>query len=312
MLPGRTIPEPAALWSHRLGLFALALALVTYVLHRVGHLTTPIALNTGAFALGIAALAVLIGIWAIGSIWVLGRSGFHAALVGVIAATLPWLVPLAALPAISSLPALTDISTDPVNPPPFGPIAKQRGPGSNSTVWAGPRTAPIQARSYPDLRTLTVERGLDETFDLVLATVRGRRGLGWRVVTQEPPAGGRPGIIEASERTLLVGFTDDVVIRVAGRDGAVAVDVRSASRYGRHDLGANASRIRRFMREFQARLDATLPGSPGARLRTSGADASTLKRPLARSPGSKDEKGAAAPAPRDARRAPAPKAQPRG
>jgi hypothetical protein len=309
---GRIIAEPLARWTWRVGLFALTLGLAAFVLHRVGSMTTPVALNVALVVLTLSALALALGLWAIGSIWVRGRAGFAITMVGMIAALMPLLLALTALPPLLALPAIADITTDPANPPAFAQLARQRGSGANATTYGGSRVAALQQRAYPDLRPLPVTRGLDETFDLALVTVRGRRGLGWRVASQEPPTANRPGFIEATERTLVAGFTDDVVIRVAGRDGAVLVDVRSASRYGRHDLGANAARVRRFLREFQARLDATLPGSTSPRARTSGADPGAAKRPLARSPETKSGKAAADRAPQDVRRAPERKAPPRG
>ena len=65
----------------------------------------------------------------------------------------------------------------------------------------------------------------------------------WRVVVERAPqAGRRDGQIEAVARTAIMGFRDDVAVRIrAASDGAL-IDVRSASRYGRHDLGANAAR----------------------------------------------------------------------
>jgi uncharacterized protein (DUF1499 family) len=49
-----------------------------------------------------------------------------------------------------------------------------------------------------------------------------------------------------------MGFKDDVVIRVrTGDEDAVLVDLRSASRVGVSDLGANAARIRRFAERFR-------------------------------------------------------------
>jgi len=73
----------------------------------------------------------------------------------------------------------------------------------------------------------------------------------WRVVDARPPqAGRRDGLIEAVARTPIMGFRDDVVVRVRpAREGA-RVDIRSASRYGRSDLGANASRIRALIEDI--------------------------------------------------------------
>ena len=64
--------------------------------------------------------------------------------------------------------------------------------------------------------------------------------LGWTMVLTEPPGDGGVGRIEATDRTMMMGFTDDVLVRVTGDDARAFIDVRSVSRYGLHDLGANA------------------------------------------------------------------------
>jgi uncharacterized protein (DUF1499 family) len=67
----------------------------------------------------------------------------------------------------------------------------------------------------------------------------------WRIVdARAPQTGRREGRIEAVARTPIMGFRDDVVVRVRAAEDGARVDVRSASRYGQHDFGANASRIR--------------------------------------------------------------------
>ena len=58
------------------------------------------------------------------------------------------------------------------------------------------------------------------------------------------------GIIEATETTAIWGFKDDMVVRITTLDGKTAVDVRSVSRIGRSDLGANAKRIEKFLAKF--------------------------------------------------------------
>ena len=46
----------------------------------------------------------------------------------------------------------------------------------------------------------------------------------------------------------LFHFQDDIVVRVRpGADGGSLVDMRSKSRVGQGDMGANAARIRQFM-----------------------------------------------------------------
>jgi uncharacterized protein (DUF1499 family) len=53
-------------------------------------------------------------------------------------------------------------------------------------------------------------------------------------------------------RTFLLRLPDDVTVRVRPRADGARIDVRSVSRIGRHDLGANAARIRAFLDEVSA------------------------------------------------------------
>ncbi len=78
--------------------------------------------------------------------------------------------------------------------------------------------------------------------------------LGWRIVDAEPPnlAGDGAALIEAVDRSLFFGFFSDIAIRIRPGDVDTAIDVRSVSRVGRHDFGANARHVRRFLEAVQA------------------------------------------------------------
>jgi hypothetical protein len=127
-----------------------------------------------------------------------------------------------------------------------------------------------------------MDRPVDEAFELVEETVRK---LKWKVAAAEPPAPrqAKGGLLEATDQTLVFGFPDDVVIRVEGNARAARVDVRSASRYGKADVGQNAQRVRRFFAELQARADASGPSSVAGRrtLRTTRTGAK-VKQPKER------------------------------
>ena len=65
------------------------------------------------------------------------------------------------------------------------------------------------------------------------------------MINERPPQPGRrDGYIEAVARTPIMGFRDDVAVRIRAVGQGARVDVRSASRYGRHDFGTNAARVR--------------------------------------------------------------------
>jgi uncharacterized protein (DUF1499 family) len=50
----------------------------------------------------------------------------------------------------------------------------------------------------------------------------------------------------------VVGFKDDIVIRVSPAGTGSRIDVRSESRLGEGDLGKNARRIRAYLRKVNS------------------------------------------------------------
>jgi uncharacterized protein (DUF1499 family) len=101
----------------------------------------------------------------------------------------------------------------------------------------------------PRLRGRTYAIPFVEVWDAAQDVARSRRG--WTVTS----ADARAGEITAEARTLLWRLTDDVrVLLTLDADGMTRVDVESASRVGRGDLGANARRIARFLHALDRRL----------------------------------------------------------
>ena len=132
--------------------------------------------------------------------------------------------------------------------------------GANPVAYPGAAFAAAQAAAYPDIKPIEINRSADEAFELAADAIRR---LKMNIVRQDPPdlETGRPGIIEVVDRTLILGFYDDVVIRVAGNDEHARIDVRSASRYGRHDLGRNAERVRQILKEIVVRMESVVPAA---------------------------------------------------
>lgn len=144
-----------------------------------------------------------------------------------------------------SLPFIHDITTDTVNPPPFVAILPLRADASNPPEYAGAETAKLQQEGYPDLQSLTLSGAPAQVLQKALKTVED---MGMEVVAVEPDE----GRIEATATTFWFGFKDDVVIRVEPAGTGSKLDIRSKSRVGRSDVGANAARIRRFMDMLQS------------------------------------------------------------
>jgi uncharacterized protein (DUF1499 family) len=156
------------------------------------------------------------------------------------------------------LPPIHDVTTDPIDPPRYEVIARLRPRGS--IEYAGLHAAEQQREAYPDVEPLQVSVTAQEAYDVALAVVTKRR---WRIVDQRPPqAGRRDGRIEAVARTPIMGFRDDVVVRVRALPDGARLDFRSASRYGRHDIGTNAARIRSLSEDIDDAVAALTPEKP--------------------------------------------------
>jgi uncharacterized protein (DUF1499 family) len=271
-----TFYSPLARWSRAVGVFSVQLLLVAVVLHRLLSLPTPVALNIFLAALAGAALAVLLALGAYVAIWRDGRMGTWSASVGLFLglALMAW--PASLVPAYRGLPEIHDVTTDTAAPPAFVTLAAVRAADANGTEYGGASVARRQAEAYPDIRPVIVPRPVNETWEVLGETVKR---LGWSVASETPPQGsGRPGYIEAVDRTLILGFYDDVIMRVAGDARETRIDVRSASRYGEHDLGRNAARIRRLYKDLNLRLDETVTGPESPRFRRSRPDKAVPKR----------------------------------
>ncbi len=69
----------------------------------------------------------------------------------------------------------------------------------------------------------------------------------WEIYAEVPTE----GRIEAVDTTFWFGFKDDIVIRVQPENAGSRIDLRSVSRVGKGDLGANAKRISMFVEAFE-------------------------------------------------------------
>jgi uncharacterized protein (DUF1499 family) len=268
--PSTTIVAPLGRWSSRIALFAASLLIIDVVLHRLTSFPTPVAINLFAVSVLGLALSFLVALLAFVQIWRRGYKGAGSATIGMLLPVLILLWPLSYLPAYMNLPQINDVTTDLAQPPRFVELASQHSQGTSPVAYPTERFGPLQQAAYPDLRTFVMSRSAEEAFELIEEVVRK---FHWRVAASTPPTGrsARSGTLEATDQTLLVGFVDDVVIRVEAGSGGTRVDVRSASRYGLHDFGQNAQRVRRFLTELQTRAASTLPTALARRSARAGA-----------------------------------------
>jgi uncharacterized protein (DUF1499 family) len=240
-----------AIWARRCAFFALTATILSILIVRSGILEPIPALATFGGALVVAVFGIVLAFGAFIVVWKDGTDG-----VGHAFAAIGIGVALLAYPAYLGyeaykLPMINDITTDPIDPPRFDVLARLRPRGT--VEYAGLYAAELQRKAYPDIEPLSVSAAPKAAYDVTMAVITRRK---WRVVVDRPPQPGRrDGQIEAVARTPVMGFRDDVSIRIRPDDDGSKIDVRSASRYGRHDFGGNASRIRSLLEDIEARAD---------------------------------------------------------
>jgi uncharacterized protein (DUF1499 family) len=170
-----------------------------------------------------------------------GRPGSRG--VAIAALTLGWIAAL--LPALNMIieahSPIHEVSTDTVNPPQFVVLLPLRA-ADNATNPTGydSKTAQLQRETYPDIVPLHLDQQPDQVFTRALAATRS---MEWEIVAADPTQ----GRIEATATSFWFGFKDDIVVRITAEGSGSRVDVRSLSRTGGSDVGANARHVRDFL-----------------------------------------------------------------
>lgn len=224
-----------------LSVIALALLVLSGPILRLGlvHFRFALLLFAGALVLALAGSLLSLVTLAVPRL-----RGNHARSLGaaLIVGLLVMVGPALLVARAIRVPAIHDISTDTADPPSFIDVVpiRQAALADNPPEYPGPVVASQQKVAYPDL----APRDLNLPVDLAFAKARAAaQAMGWEIVG-EHAAEGR---IEATATTPWFGFKDDIVIRVRQAPGGARIDVRSKSRVGRSDIGANAARIRAFL-----------------------------------------------------------------
>ncbi|MBF9231895.1 DUF1499 domain-containing protein [Microvirga alba] len=245
------IEEPfsrPAKWSPMLAWFALVVSVMAAALIRWNRIDYPagfVALGSGLL---VAFIAVGLSLVAFIRIWQEGRRGLGKAIRGLLIAALVLAYPGWMAVKAVTLPPINDISTDTDNPPAFSRSrAALEARNGRVPPDATPEARERQREAYVQIAPLNLDVDPDEAFALVREAATN---LGWQVIEALPP-GGRIGTgrLDAIGHSFLLNLPDDITVRIRPRADGARIDIRSASRIGTHDLGANAARIRAFLEE---------------------------------------------------------------
>lgn len=140
---------------------------------------------------------------------------------------------------------INDVTTNLDEPPAFLAIAAESDlPAEHWEFSAGAVKA--QRLAYPGVRTVYLGLDTTETYAVALKVARD---FGWEIRSERP----EKGEFEASAETGFFHFVDDISVHIEASERCVipshsrcrssAVDIRSKSRDGESDIGANAERI---------------------------------------------------------------------
>jgi uncharacterized protein (DUF1499 family) len=245
----RIAKEPTsqlAIWARRCALFSLAATVLVIVIVRAGWIELDPSLAAVTGALGVGGLAIALAMGALIVIWREGIDGLGPALLAIVIGAVLLTYPAYLGTRYVRTPAISDVTTDMSDPPRFDQAARFRPRGT--VEYPAASYAARQRASYPDIEPLQMATTAQIAFEAARAVVGKRK---WTVILDRPPqAGRRDGQIEAIARTPILGFREDVVVRVRGSADGARVDVRSASRHGHHDLGSNATRVRSLLEDI--------------------------------------------------------------
>lgn len=204
-----------------------------------------------------AALALIGGIAAFATKH--GRTGAFAVVAALLAGA-ALTVPLKMKQAFEANPFIHEVTTDFDNPPaiiaaaglPRKNPAEYRGADPVPQASDGLTVAEAQRKAFPDIQPIVAAADLEKSREAAHAVIADMK----MEILAEGPAGDQSGAgwrIEAVSTSPWFGFKDDFVVRLTPQDGGTRVDLRSKSRVGGSDLGANAARVRDFTKRFSAK-----------------------------------------------------------
>src|ERR1700751_886779 len=182
-----------AVWARRIALFSLAATFIAGIIVRSGALEIVPALSTLGGALVLACFAILLAFAAGVVIWRHGTGGGRQAVTALLIGAALIAYPVYLGVRASRLPAIYDISTDPIDPPQFDAIARLRPRDANPITYAGLYTAEQQHTAYGDIDPDGPRATPQGAYEAAMKVIGKRR---WRIVDSRPPQGSAPRALD--------------------------------------------------------------------------------------------------------------------
>lgn len=241
-----------AIWSRRLGSFAIPLGVFPIFMHRAGTISSETFSLIETLAMSIALGAVLLALSSFIQLWYSGDKGWWRAVSGLIFGSL-CLLPLVYMGVQpQTLSAIADVSTNP-------------GKGitviSEATVIDDPGNID-QAEileAFPGIVERNYPMNANRAYSLIAALVAERD---WQIIRQTAPdLEQAEGQINAIDLTFL-GWRDEVGIQVMNNAGTASVMMRSTSLGVNRDFGRNGRRIEKFLKDLDSAVTVALRNQP--------------------------------------------------
>lgn len=204
-----------------------------------------------AVAMGVAVLALVLALGAFARLWVTGDQGWGKATMGLFFGLL-CLLPLAFIVTLALYyPPVSDVTTDFARPPGLVSQVETR-------PWTAQQRAAIEA-AFPNARTRTYPIEAPQIYALAAQLADAR---GWEPrARREPQTPLAEGQINAVATTLL-GWRDEVAIRITGNAQGAVVAMRSTALHSLHDLGENGRRIEDFLAALDNQITLMMRDAP--------------------------------------------------
>jgi uncharacterized protein (DUF1499 family) len=242
----------SAIWARRLAFFSALLLVTSSAGHRFALVDAVPFFWLLGIVVGLALVSLLLAGISLFRLWEYGERGGRASTRAVLVVLLVLLPFGIGVYRLFTLPQLTEISTDTLDPPAHTGTPANRSAGMNPIASISREDAGQQAAFYPYVTGRRYPLAVDRAHEIVLAVLRK---LGWRTVHDPRMELELHEItIEAEAPSLILGLVSDVAIRIVDEGETSYLDIRSVSRYGRHDLGDNAIKIDRFFSTVEAEI----------------------------------------------------------
>lgn len=180
------------------------------------------------------------------------RSLAPLAMLAVISGAVASYVPIKMNQLFEENPFIHDITTDFNTPPEI--VAAANLNRENPPDYVGLDTMPrsditieqAQRDAYPDIKSRKINVRIDQ---MKMSVAKILRQMDMDILRQGASDDG--WVVEAVYTSTWFGFSDDFIVRLMPDGPTTIIDVRSKSRVGGSDLGANAKRIRSFLMRIE-------------------------------------------------------------